>query len=114
MTHQQKEGHKSLIIPELFHQQTPVLDRNISKEKSTYKHSKVDISPANQQHADSYRYTKLNQNQMTHSTANSEISLLSVCVKFGNEHQLSIKEMIDNLLLKRNTQHGINLVIIVF
>ena len=111
MTHQQKEGHKSPIIWELFHQQTPELNRYVPKKKSTNKHSKINISPANQQHADSYQYAELNRNQMTHSTTNSKISFPPVVVKFGHEHQLSINEITDDLILKWKTQHGINLVI---
>ena len=48
---------------------------------------------------------------MTHSTTNSNISFPPVVVKFCHEHQLSIKEINDDLILKLKTQHGINLVI---
>ena len=111
MTHQQRDGHKSPIIPELFQQQTPVSNRNIPVENSTNKHLKSNISPAHQRHADSYQYTKVNQDQMTHSTTKPKILFPPVVVRFGHEHQLSIKEITDDLILKWKTQHGINLVI---
>ena len=80
-------------------------------ENSTNKHLKSNISPAHQRHADSYQYTKVNQDQMTHSTTKSKILFPPLVVRFGHEHLLSIKEITDDLILKWKTQHEINLVI---